>query len=223
MCTNEADPGDSPFTQLDTPESGALRQWTPVISNWITWSASWFHWPRTSHKLQFSQLPNQHGTTWAVRSTAQWADCFWECNASWTLFDIQWLQAKLIKNQTAIKRIRSTIKRRTCWPLNWSTSLLNVCSLIFPRDFPWIIRTYWLFWAYLFRACLKGTWMLIWVTLWVQNSCNRIQELPGNSISWYRIQRLNSLSIFQGLGSLDQSGLKKTYFWLAVIGIYGDL
>ena len=29
---NEADPGDFPFTQLDIPESGALRQWTPVIS-----------------------------------------------------------------------------------------------------------------------------------------------------------------------------------------------
>ena len=42
-------------------------------------SLSWFHWPGTSHKLQFSQLPNQHGTTWAVTSTAQWADCFWEC------------------------------------------------------------------------------------------------------------------------------------------------
>ncbi len=34
---------------------------------------------RTSHKLQFSQLPNQHGTTWAVTSTAQWANNFWEC------------------------------------------------------------------------------------------------------------------------------------------------
>ena len=64
------------------PESGALRQWTPVISNWIDWNASWFHWSRTSHKLQFSQLPNQHGTTWAVTSTAQWADCFWE-RESW--------------------------------------------------------------------------------------------------------------------------------------------
>ncbi len=79
-CSNEADPGDFLFTQLDTPESGAFRQWTPVISSWIKWNTSWFHWPRTSHKLQFSQLPNQHGTTWAVTSTAQWADCFWECN-----------------------------------------------------------------------------------------------------------------------------------------------
>ncbi len=60
-------------------ESAALRQWIPVIYNRINWNASWFHWPRTSHKLQFSQLPNQHGTTWAVTSTAQWADCFWEC------------------------------------------------------------------------------------------------------------------------------------------------
>ena len=35
---------------LDTPESGELRLWTPVISNWINWNASWFHWPRTSLK-----------------------------------------------------------------------------------------------------------------------------------------------------------------------------
>ncbi len=33
----------------------------------------------TGQKLRFSQLPNQHGTTWAVTSTAKWADCFWEC------------------------------------------------------------------------------------------------------------------------------------------------
>ncbi len=44
------EPGDFMFTQLDTPESGALRQWTPAMSNWINWNASWFHWPRTSHK-----------------------------------------------------------------------------------------------------------------------------------------------------------------------------
>ena len=42
-------------------------------------NASWVHCRRTTQKLQFSQLPNQHGTTWAVTSTAQWADCFWEC------------------------------------------------------------------------------------------------------------------------------------------------
>ncbi len=62
------------------PESAALRQWTPVIYNWINWNTSWFHWPRTSHKLQFNQLAYQHGTTWAVTSRAQWADCFWERN-----------------------------------------------------------------------------------------------------------------------------------------------
>ncbi len=63
-----------------SPESADFkRQWTPVISNWIN---SWFHWPRTNYKLQFSQLPNQHGTTWAVTSTAQWADCFWECSSN---------------------------------------------------------------------------------------------------------------------------------------------
>ncbi len=32
-CSNEAVPGDFMFTQLDTTESGALRQWTPVISS----------------------------------------------------------------------------------------------------------------------------------------------------------------------------------------------
>ncbi len=39
----------------------------------------------TCQKLHFSQLPNQHGTTWTVTSTAQWGDCFWECtlNACW--------------------------------------------------------------------------------------------------------------------------------------------
>ncbi len=62
-----------------SPESAALWQWTSEISSWSNWKASWFHWPRTSRKLQFSQLPNQHGTTWAVTSTTQWADCFWEC------------------------------------------------------------------------------------------------------------------------------------------------
>ncbi len=53
----------------DIPESSALRQWTPVITNWINWNASWIHWPRTSHKLQFSQMPNQH-QTWAVTFAA---------------------------------------------------------------------------------------------------------------------------------------------------------
>ena len=32
-----------------------------------------------TQKLQFSQLLDQHGTTWAVTSTAQWVDCFWGC------------------------------------------------------------------------------------------------------------------------------------------------
>ena len=39
-------------------ESAAFGYWTPVISSWIIWNTSWFHWPRTSHQLQFSQLPN---------------------------------------------------------------------------------------------------------------------------------------------------------------------
>ncbi len=45
----------------------------------MNWNASWALCPRTSQKLRLSQLPNQHGTTWAGTSTAQWADCFWEC------------------------------------------------------------------------------------------------------------------------------------------------
>ncbi len=84
-CSNEAEPGDFMiqviFRSLRwiSPESAALSQWNSVISSWINWNTSWFHWPKTSHKLQLSQLPNQHRTTWAVTSTAQWADCFWEC------------------------------------------------------------------------------------------------------------------------------------------------
>ncbi len=30
-------------------------------------------------KLHLSQLPNQHRTIWAVTSTAEWTDWFWEC------------------------------------------------------------------------------------------------------------------------------------------------
>ncbi len=63
-----------------SPESAALRQWTPVISSWMDWNANWLHCPRTTQKFHFSQLPNRHGTTWAVMSTAQLADYFWECN-----------------------------------------------------------------------------------------------------------------------------------------------
>ncbi len=30
-------------------------------------------------RLHLSQPPKQHGTIWAVMSTAEWADCSWEC------------------------------------------------------------------------------------------------------------------------------------------------
>ncbi len=66
-----------------SPESTVLMQLTQVLFSSLNWDASWVQSPRTSQKLWFSQLPNQHGTTWAVTSTAQWADCSWECNTSW--------------------------------------------------------------------------------------------------------------------------------------------
>ena len=63
--SNAAEPGDFLFTGLDATVTVRMR--SRII-----------HCPRSSQKLQFSELPNQHGTTWAITSTAQWADCFWE-------------------------------------------------------------------------------------------------------------------------------------------------
>ena len=60
-----------------SPESTVLMQLTQVIFHSLYWSAIWVYCS-TGQKLQLSQLPNQHGTTWAVTSTAQWANCFWE-------------------------------------------------------------------------------------------------------------------------------------------------
>ncbi len=56
--------------------------------SWLVWviyspvngKITWVSCLRTGQKLHFSQLLNQHGTTSAVTSTAQWADCFWECS-----------------------------------------------------------------------------------------------------------------------------------------------
>ena len=48
--------------------STVLLQLTQVIFCSLDWKASWVHCPRTSQKLQFSQVLNQHGTTWAVTS-----------------------------------------------------------------------------------------------------------------------------------------------------------
>ncbi len=50
-----------------------LATWNWVVLQCFIWRG----W--TSQKLHFSQLLNQHGTSWAVTSTVQWADCFWEC------------------------------------------------------------------------------------------------------------------------------------------------
>ena len=52
------------------------------------WLGGWLRYilwrpPKTSQKLRFSQLSYQRGTIWAVPSTAQWADCFWEWWKSW--------------------------------------------------------------------------------------------------------------------------------------------
>ena len=60
------------------------------LLSWCSW-LSWFtvHWTGCHldstvsilvKSLWLSQLLDKHGTTWAVTSTAQWADCFWECS-----------------------------------------------------------------------------------------------------------------------------------------------
>ena len=111
--------------------SDGLRQWTPVISSWINWNASWFHRPRTSHKLQFRQLPNQHGASWAVTSTAQWADCFWECRldslldfrcerdpCSYTGRHLAWCRWMDIIRPGYLFQLQLT----HCWPCNYVSS-----------------------------------------------------------------------------------------------------
>ncbi len=136
-CSNAADPGDFPFTQLDTSESGALRQWT------INWNASWFHWPRTSHKLQFRQLPNQHGTTWAVTSTAQWADCFWECRCILHLAITQAILQSTLKwhelkelNPPKISWGLCTEKWETSWKMRVWKPRQSWCITTFSRWHP---------------------------------------------------------------------------------------
>ncbi len=49
------------------------------------------HTTQVFKKLQFSQLPNQHGTIWAVMSTARWSDCFWECKNVLCMHNLSWL------------------------------------------------------------------------------------------------------------------------------------
>ncbi len=63
------------------PQSTVLMELTQVASGPVNVKYTWDRCLKTSQKLHFSQLPNQHGTTWAVTSTAQWADCFWECGS----------------------------------------------------------------------------------------------------------------------------------------------
>ncbi len=69
----------------------------------------------TSQKLQFSHLPNQHRTTWAVTSQAPWADCFWECTCY--PFELQgesktW--PNLAKHCQAISSLQSRYKTDQC-------------------------------------------------------------------------------------------------------------
>ncbi len=65
---------------------------------------------KTGQKLHFSQLPNQHGTTWAVTSTAQWANYFWECE-NWKETNVtiiyfkMWKDRKLQKSEDQIIRL----------------------------------------------------------------------------------------------------------------------
>ncbi len=47
-----------------------------IISAFCWYSSEWADLKR-AHTLW--DILNQHGTTWAVTSKAQWADCFWEC------------------------------------------------------------------------------------------------------------------------------------------------
>ena len=49
--------------------------------------SGWLH--KGIRKLHLSQPTNQHRTIWAVTSTAEWADCLWECkNVSvWSNYD----------------------------------------------------------------------------------------------------------------------------------------
>ncbi len=61
-----------------SPEFTVFKKLTQVISCPVNGEYTRVSGLRTSQKLHLSQLLNQHGTTWAVTSTAQWADCFWE-------------------------------------------------------------------------------------------------------------------------------------------------
>ncbi len=61
------------------PEFTVLMQLTQVSCHSLNWNPIWIHCSRTSQKLRVSQLPNQHGTTWAVTSTGQLGNCFWQC------------------------------------------------------------------------------------------------------------------------------------------------
>ena len=69
-----------PESYFPATSTSGIRQWHHIcrLSASIQVSA-WAEFPRTSQKLCFSRLPNQHGTTWAVTMTVRWADCFWEC------------------------------------------------------------------------------------------------------------------------------------------------
>ncbi len=53
------------------PESTVLMDPTQVASSPVNGKYTPGGCFKTGQKLRFSQLPNQHGTTWAVTSTAQ--------------------------------------------------------------------------------------------------------------------------------------------------------
>ncbi len=76
-------------------ESTVLMLLTHVIFCSLDRSASWVYYLRPSQKSQLIQLPNQHGTIWAVTSTAQWAGCFWDCR--WLLcWQSMWRKTRMM-------------------------------------------------------------------------------------------------------------------------------
>ncbi len=79
------------------PQCTVLMELTQVASSPVNGKYTWGRCLKTGQKLHFSQLPNQHGTTWAVTSTAQWADCFWECRVT---SGIYWMIKSLLSWDT---------------------------------------------------------------------------------------------------------------------------
>ncbi len=75
-------------------QSTVLMQLTQVTSSPVNGNLTWVSCFRAGQKL-----PNQHGTTWAVTSTVQWADCFWEWRLElsaeiWPIWILVWIPTR---------------------------------------------------------------------------------------------------------------------------------